>query len=190
MKNIKLEWWVILVLILWIIFLKECNTPKPCPEPTPAGTTVEHITTYDTILFHDTIKKIIHIPVAPPVSEIPNPNGDTTRVYNLAYEDSLIKGSIQSKVDGVLVDQKLIYTPKFPKYIIRTDSIKIKETFRDTINQAKFRILVGGRVGGNLSQFNAAAGLGIKTKKDNIYTLDYDFVHKTVNFNLYAPIRF
>lgn len=181
---------VIAVLILYIIFLKECgNKCKPCPEPKPAGTTVEHRTYYDTIHFHDTVKRYINIPVYSSIDSSTNTDGSTRRKYLSEVEDSLIAGKMVTEVDGTLVSAKLFYTPKFPKYIIRTDSIKTTETFRDTINQAKFQFLLGGRMGGNKNMFTAAPGLGVKTKRNNVYLVDYDLIHKTYNLSLYFPLN-
>lgn len=191
MKNIKLEWWTILVLILWIIFLQNCNKPKPCPSITPAGTTVEHHTIYDTIPFYKDTVFHVHATVTKPSRTVSDTVRNLTYNENWSYfEDSLLRGNIYTEVDGTLLNATIFYSPKFPKYIKITDSVKVTQTFRDTINMSKNQFLIGGRVGTNLNTFNVAAGIGLKTKKDRVYLIDYDFANKSYHFSIFTPIKF
>ena len=178
------------ILILYIIFLKECKVAKPCPEIDDSGYTVKDSTVLrykDTVYIKDERKYGHNVDIEEPVTVVPTDSG-ITREYFTTYEDTNIRGQIYTKVDGTLVDAGFYYTFKIPKQVIIHDSVRVETT--TTIIQRKNRLLIGGRLGGNSTQFNAALGLGIKTKFDNVYLFDYDFVNKSYNASIYIPIQF
>ena len=79
-----------------------------------------------------------------------------------------------------MLDQKINYIPRFPQYIIQTDTviINIKQT---TIRQpSDFSLNVGVEVGGNDEKFNFSPTLGF-TNKQNSYFYRYGVIDKTHN---------
>lgn len=190
--GIKIEWLAIISLLVYILLLQECR---------PGGNifggsktdTLKH--TIDTVL-------ITHIDTItlPPVVQvctlkIPTPVQvhDTVYVndsiivrslneYTTDITDSLIEGRVLSRVDGVLVSQSLIYSPKFPKYITRTDTVLVKESV--VINKKKNFIYVGGEIGGNSNSMNLSPAIGIGTVKGYMYDYRYGLVDKTHNIRI------
>lgn len=93
---------------------------------------------------------------------------DSLKKYtlNTSIKDSLIEGTINTKLslykDSLIdLDQSIIYTPLFPKYIHQIDSIFIK----DSIIINKFNYSKGFIIGSNISYNN--------TNLDLIPTIGY-----------------
>jgi len=198
--NIKLEWIAIVAALAYILFLQECNPGVGILGSGNKGDdTLSH--TIDTVL-------ITHIDTVqlPPVVqyvtlEIPTPIyihdttyiGDSVVIHTFAeyktdITDSLIKGMVISKVDGELISQHLEYTALFPKYITRTDTIKITEN--TVIDKKRFFLYVGGEVGGNTSQLNLSPIIGIGTKKGYMYGYRYGLVDQTHNISFSKKLSF
>jgi hypothetical protein len=105
---------------------------------------------------------------------------DSTKEYVNDFSDSLLTGSVWTSVNGKMLDQKINYIPRFPQYIIQTDTviINIKQT---TIRQpSDFSLNVGVEVGGNDEKFNFSPTLGF-TNKQNSYFYRYGVIDKTHN---------
>lgn len=189
MFKIDLKLIVIGVLLLWIIFLKECSPKIKCPD-IKKGTTVITKTHYDTIPFYDTTKVripiYVNVPVGNPITEIPNPlDSSIVREYRNKFEDSLLIGEMYVKVDGTLIANNFNYLPKFPKYIIRTDSVFTNTTIEELHN----RLLYGGGINVGRESFGVNLGLGLKTKRDNVYLVTYDPFNKSVGFSIFNSLK-
>lgn len=116
---------IIFVLLGYIFYLQQCGR-RCSDENTNVSSDTVVVSTVDTIQL-------------PPVTryvrtEIPVPVVDTIVIgdtiipvnsYNTPFSDSLIDGNISSKVRGMLLEQNFSYVPRFPKFIIRTDSVFI-----------------------------------------------------------------
>jgi hypothetical protein len=138
-------------------------------------TDTTRVTWVDTIYFVDTIIHKLYIKINTPV--IIN---DSTKEYVNDFSDSLLTGSVWTSVNGKMLDQKINYIPRFPQYIIQTDTviINIKQT---TIRQpSDFSLNVGVEVGGNDEKFNFSPTLGF-TNKQNSYFYRYGVIDKTHN---------
>ena len=177
------------LLLLYIIFLKECKVSKPCEPCDEAGYTVKEVRYRDTIYYKDPKTYGHKVKPEAPISITPIDSTTVRREYFTTYEDTNIRGQIYSQVDGVLVNSGFYYSFKIPKQIIIHDSVIVTKTLESPFKN-KTKLMVGGRLGGSQTQFNAAIGIGLKTKKNNFYTVDYDLINKSYNFNMYIPINF
>lgn len=183
-------YFVIALLVIVIMLLVECNrtnpTSKDCGEF--KSITFDTLTTYkshiDTIPFIDTIPYYIKIEVPVPVYD----TTDSTNNYYTSFEDSLIKGEILSKVDGVLVNQDFTYTPKFPKYIIKTDSITKTITITKEL-EPKRKVFLGLNVGGNTNTFNFGPQAAFLDKKDRLYNYNYNLLNNTHNVGFLIKLK-
>jgi|TARA_B110000444_G_C18618168_1_gene490868 hypothetical protein len=113
---------------------------------------------------------------------------DSTYEYVNPYEDSLLFGTITSISTGLLLSQTLEYTPKFPKYIIKTDSIIIDNT--TIIEKKRLKLFIGVELGGNENIFNVSPIIDLKTRKDYIYGYRYGLVDKTHNIRFSKVLSF
>lgn len=177
------------ILLLYIIFLKECKVSKPCEPCDEPGYTVKEVRYRDTIYYKDPKTYGHKVKPEAPISITPIDSTTVRREYFTTYEDTNIRGQIYSQVDGVLVNSGFYYSFKIPKQIIIHDSVIVTKTLESPFKN-KTKLMVGGRLGGSQTQFNAAIGIGLKTKKNNFYTVDYDLINKSYNFNMYIPINF
>ncbi len=177
------------ILLLYIIFLKECKVSKPCEPCDKTGYTVKEVRYRDTIYYKDPKTYGHKVKPEAPISITTIDSTTIRREYFTTYEDTNIRGQIYSQVDGVLVNSGFYYSFKIPKQIIIHDSVIVTKTLESPFKN-KTKLMVGGRLGGSQTQFNAAIGIGLKTKKNNFYAIDYDLINKSYNFNMYIPINF
>ena len=199
--SIKLEWIALAGALIYILLLQECNLGQRLGlgGKAPTNDTLSH--TIDTI----TITRIDTIQLPPVINyvtlEIPIPvyihdtiwKGDSAVVrklteYKTDITDSLVEGRIISRVDGVLVSQILEYSPLFPKYIIRIDTVMITES--TVIDKKRFFLYVGGELGGSASQFNLSPIIGVGTKKGYMYGYRYGLVDNTHNISISKKFSF
>ena len=83
-----------------------------------------------------------------------------------------------------MLDQKIDYTPRFPQYIIQTDTVIIN-TNQTTIRQpSNFSLNVGLEVGGNTDKFNFSPMLGLTSKGGTSYSYRYGVLDKTHNIGI------
>lgn len=131
---------------------------------------------YDSIRYRDSVRIIDHIVT-------------NTRMYDLPVNDSLISGNIYTELSldsCKIIYQHLDYTPKFPKYITRVDTVKIKETIIK--EKARNQFFIGFEVGGNANTFSAGPKLSLATKKKMLYSYRYGLVDKTHNVGVSIKI--
>jgi len=189
------------LLIGYIIFLQQCSGDKSdCPDVIGSTTDTTLITHIDTIIFRDTIVHEINVPIGVPrfVDRVVRDTirvGDSTiaikyprNEYVSPYSDSLIEGTITITTDGYLVDQRLSYTPKFPKYIYRIDSVIIDNT--TILQHNRNAVYAGMEVGGNNDHFDLSPRITLSTKKGFNYSYRYGLVSKTHNVGIDVKIQF
>lgn len=182
-------YWVIALLVMIILLMMKCNgkgetVVEECGEV--------HSITYDTVISRhvDTIKFIDTVEYYIAV-EIPTPILDSVtklNTYIADFEDSLISGSIVSKVDGVLVNQDFNYTPKFPEYIMITDTLQITETITKMLPK-KRELYMGLYAGGNDNTFNLTPVISFKDKKDRMFSYGYNVIDNTHNVGFQTKIK-
>ncbi len=181
-------YWVIALLIFIILLMMDCEAPKfskkDCGEI--KSITYDTLTTrkVDTVKFVDTVKYYVAIEIPTPIFD----TIDSTNVYTAEFEDSLIVGTVTSKVDGVLVDQEFEYTPKFPKYITIHDSTTVIKTVMKEIPK-KRELYMGLYAGGNTNTFNLMPVLSFKDKKDRMFSYGYNVIDNTHNVGFQTKIK-
>jgi len=175
---------IILLLLMYIIFLQQCK--KPAIEYIKGeNTIITRTSVIDTIPFNYPVPRYVNIPISEPTStEVDTLDGSTINNYTLSVEDSLISGTLFSKVDGTLVSQKFEYIPKFPKFIKETVTITEKE-------QVKKRnlLFLTGIVEGNQNLFSPKLGLSLYQKKGYLYSLTYDPLNKQIGVGVGLQIN-
>jgi len=183
-------YWVIALLIMIILLMMKCNGKGGTVVVEECGEV--HSITYDTVISRhvDTIKFIDTVEYYIAV-EIPTPILDSVtklNTYIADFEDSLISGSIVSKVDGVLVNQDFNYTPKFPEYIMITDTLQITETITKMLPK-KRELYMGLYAGGNANTFNLTPVISFKDKKDRMFSYGYNVIDNTHNVGFQTKIK-
>jgi hypothetical protein len=201
MKNIRLTYIVIAGLLIYILFLQECRGPKKYFKNVGKETidTWKHTTDTIRISYTDTI-------TLPPITKyvtttITSPTIlydtiyiqgqrqiDSTYEYVNFYEDSLLSGTITSTSTGLILSQILEYTPKFPKYIIKTDTITINNN--TVIEKKKIKLFIGAEIGGNKNTFGISPIIDIQTKKGYMYGYRYGLVDKTHSIRFSKVLSF
>ena len=167
---------LLIIGVLYIIFLRECEHPLPCP---PKGQVLVPQSTWDSIkalankppiVRIDTIKvkgDVIYVPVTPLPPAKPEPKDST--INN--YADSLVNDSIDVhydfKVQGTLISRAWRFSPII--YRIRRDSIIyvpniIKEPY--PVEKAANGLFIYGIGGGNKGSFLVGGGLDFITYKE------------------------
>jgi hypothetical protein len=203
LKKIKLEYIAIACLLLYVLFLQECNGPKgggkgngnifSATDTLSYTTDTLRITSIDTIFLPST-------PVTVTVS-VPTPvyvhdtiwEGDSAIVteyaeYSTEVRDSLLEGVIKSKVDGVLVSQDFTYTPLFPKYIYQIDTVVIENN--TVIDKKKLFLFIGGEAGGSMNTFNLSPVIGVGTANGYMYSYRYGLLDQTHNVTFSKKLSF
>jgi len=175
LKKIKAQTWTIIVLVLYIIFLQECNDKQVETDvKSSSGIDTVFSRTIDSIYVLDTIYLTTRTVSVDTVFI----NNDTLGLFKNEVEDELIKGVISSYVDGVLVEQTFDYTAKFPQYIHTIDTIKLID------RRPYIRFWAGGELGGNYNTFNVSPIVGWTNRKGNSYYYRYGLIDKTHNIGL------
>lgn len=186
-------------MLIYIVFLQECSGPSGNNFGSSYIDTLRHevdtvvITKVDTVqlppiirvieadipepvVLHDTIKTVDSIFI------------HAYHEYTTDVTDSLIEGKVISKVDGKLLDQRLEYIPKFPKYIYRVDSVLV--TSETEIQKSKSLLFLGGELGGNATNFNISPKVSVLTKGGYLYSYRYGLLDKTHNVSISKKISF
>lgn len=192
MKTIKKYFWQLLVVfLLLVIFLLMQCTPKP-KQPTSSHS-VDTIT--DTIYIHDTIiaytpAQTIFDTVYP---EIPFDtlaliqdyfkviiSNDTLRGgnYEVAIEDVITRNRIQKRSAVVTVKEVITTIHEIDSIYYTTECPKLKT-----------KVYAGFGVGGWTDKAGFAPAIAVNTKKDNLYTAEYDIINKIAWIHTYWKIR-
>lgn len=177
-NKLKLKTFTIIGLVLYIIFLQECNDNSSNNSGDNNKVDTIYSRTIDSIFIKDTLyltSRIVH-------HDTVYINNDTVSVYTNKVEDEMLSGEITSYIDGTLVDQDFKYVAKFPQYIRTSDTIRITKTKSYT------RVWLGGELGGNIDRFNISPVVGWTNKKGNAYYYRYGIVDKTHNIGITRTI--
>lgn len=179
---------IVLALIIFIMGVNNCNN-----ELSASGEAVTKIDSFfvagksDTVFFPGKVRRFVDsFPVLVEI-EIERETKDTINTYLTELQDSLISGTIKSKVKGQLIATEINYTPKFPKYITRVDTIRINKEITKPANN--YGLYFGVIVGAGPSSLAASPSLMLKTKKDFVFTGGYDLINKAVTVGAFTPIR-
>ncbi len=115
---------------------------------------------------------------------------DTTHVYKTEVDDSLLTATITSKVKGELLSSKLVYTPKYPQYITRVDTLQISDStiVAPQCSKDRWGLLFGGVATGNATSFEFTPTLTLKTNKSMYFSVGYGIINKTYSIGVHTAI--
>jgi hypothetical protein len=175
-----LKTFIILGLLIYILYVHSC-TKVNCPEIVTT-TSIRHTSHIDTLLFPQIPtttegKKPIKHDGGISLVDTPKTKCDSLFKYTQEYEDSLIKGTLFADVRGELIGSKFTYTPKFPKYIIKTDSVFVNTTtiVKIPTYERTYGLIIGGGMNVAHNQtfgFTVDVGVQFKQGFDIIYRFD------------------
>lgn len=175
---------------LLFFLMHTCNGPKPRVIE-KRTTDIEYLPGKRDTIYIPQKARVIYVKVGSPLTEEIDPNDSSmVREYSSRYEDSLISGNINVKVDGELLAQSLVYTPKFPKYIKQVDTLKITETITRTLEkEPRAALVIGGTFSGNQVGIGITPMAGFMDKRQMSYLAGYDLVNKTYSLTITKPLR-
>jgi len=186
--TVKREWILLLIIaVLGFILLRKCNGPTGTEydiDLTPDTTYIQGPT--DTVLFHDTVFRYKYLTNTIVDVVHDTITGDTIRTYDTPVVDSLLEGKITTKVKGLILSTNFEYKPKFPKFITRTDTLKITEPV--VVPKEKWGVYLGAELGGNATMFRLQPTLLVKTNKKLQFSAGYDIINKTYNVGAYTKL--
>lgn len=168
--------YIILGLFLYILFFKNCSENRPTTDEvvTEIKSDTTRITVVDTVQFIDTVIRKVIVRINKPIVV-----NDSINEYTNEFNDSLLTGTVWTQVNGNLLDQSFNYVPKFPQFIIQTDTVVINTKQTTTIKKRSFSLNGGVEVGGNVDGFNFSPIIGFTNKRGNSYSYRYGVLNKT-----------
>lgn len=180
----RIKSFAIFILIVIICFMSTCHgrNSNDCREGTK-------LVTWERKIYIDTVPFPLAVPRIVPFKKevlVPKLVYDTVgklraKEYNIAFEDSLLKGEVFARVnpDSISLDTLgFKYIPKFPKYIYRVDSIT------KTIETIKIKDYWAVYAGANLllrgnGEVSVMPLISLKTKRDLVLSVGYDPITRT-----------
>ena len=192
MKTIKKYFWQLLsiFLLILIVILRQCT---PQPEQPTSSHSVDTI--IDTVYIHDTITEYtpaqtIFDTVYP---KIPFDtlaliqdyfkviiSNDTLRGenYEVAIEDVISRNRIQKRSAVVTVKEVLTTIHEIDSIYYTTECPK-----------PRTKVYAGFGVGGWVDKAGFAPAIAVQTKKDNLYSAEYDIINKIAWVHTYWKIK-
>lgn len=158
----------IIIFILGFLVLSKCDTKHYSEKEHYTDTIIYTKTVVDTQWFDTTITRTEFR-----FKEVKKYTlEDSSRVYRFEsqVDDSLISGDLITGIrikdtNITLVGQYLDYTPKFPKYIYRTDSVFTTIKDCTIVYQDKINFMIGGNIDiGAKTTLTPTIGLQLKNK--------------------------
>ena len=187
LKNIP--YLVIILLLGYVMFLRECTNCPECPEN---DTIIEYVYNTDTIKSIDTayMPEIIYQKID--CVRWVHSQVDTAEIlknyFTLNYySDTLVNDTNALVVinDTITQNRILSRVPAisiYPHILKETTYIKLKPELRN-------KVFLGAGVGRNMQEFGLSANIGLMTKKDNLYILSYDAINKDIYLSLYWKLK-
>jgi hypothetical protein len=171
---------LLIIAVLYIIFLRECKKPAPCPAkdeiiiPLSTWNKIQELANKPAITHIDTVYlkgKTIYVYKELPIA-VPNPKDTTVN----SYSDSLIRKDIDVIYDfsvrGDLLSRSWTYKPIITE-VFRTDSIFVPQIVEMPV-KVPIRGLFGYiSAGGNADSFLFGGGLDFITKKNTVIGYQY-----------------
>jgi hypothetical protein len=184
-------WILIIVLIILFVLQRECHRCQVCPEPTVTTSTstipgdpypvpypVVKIERHDSIIYKDVPADIDSASVAKAYyAEVYGKNrviADDTSVFVsidwMVTQNSLktVKPYIQNRRAKTVINNTYVTNPP---------------------EDQKNKYYIGIGTGGNLNQFDIAPAIALVTKKDHLYTFEYQVFGKEYWFHTYWKIK-
>jgi hypothetical protein len=178
----NIQWFIIITLMLVVFLQRECHRCPKCPEPLKP----------DTLYMYDSI------PVTPPpITPKPGRVEDVELPVNIDTMAIVREYFAKRYGEDTLIDSRDLFlslrwevqenrpTMFQPTIINRKPTTVISYH----LDQPRNKVFAGIYVGGNAEQFGAGPEIALLTKQDNLYTLNYDIVNKTINGGVMWKIR-
>ena len=166
---------LLVIAVLYIIFLRECKRPDPCPAEDEViikkSDWQSMIDAGNKPAKHDTVwikGDIVYVPTTPD-NPLPQPKPEPKDTTINKYSDSLIKKDINVnysfQVRGELLNRTWTYNPIITRI---TDSIPyaVPVEVLKIVKQPARGLFVYGTAGGNADSFLFGGGLDFITKKN------------------------
>lgn len=185
---------VLLVVVLILFLQRECTRQSVVETPTP-----EPVYIYDTITLVDTI-----VP-EPILVTLP---GDTIKTTDTIFIND---GSISDNMWNVL---EAHFTRKFYNEVLIDDSsayFKLNfELYTNDVHNLNYvflnkrpvevicpeipknrtKLFVGGNISGNPTTFGAGPSVALLTRKDNLYSYNYNIINNVHSVSMYYKLKF
>lgn len=120
-----------LIIVVLGVLLFYCYSQEP-ETVIETVTEIRTVTRIDTVFIEKTV--YVDLPIPPP--DTVYINGEETYKYTTEHSDTLIDAVIRTWSKGEIVKQEFDYTPRFPKYITRTDSVFVDKV--TTITRTRY----------------------------------------------------
>ena len=183
---------VILILISLLFLQRECSRPEPVTLLVP------HFI-YDTTIVEKTIKP------DPVTVQLP---GDTVFISDTVY---IASDDVPPHIWDVISEH---YSRKFYEEVLMNDSsayLRIGvELFKNNVEDLSYSFInrrpidiicpecptirnkwfIGGAVSGNPIQFGAGPSLALLTRRDNLYSYNYDIINNVHSISMYYKLSF
>lgn len=166
----------LIIAVLAFFLLRSCDEAEEIKEVIK----IEYLKGKSDTILIDRIK-VVYKDRAPKElpQEVEEKTGDTLRVFKTNFSDSLAEIVITSRVKGQLIGSDILFKPKFPKYILRVDTIKESHVLN------KYELYIGGQVGHQTFQ----PAIMLRTKKNLVISAGYDFVGENWAVGVYTRIK-
>lgn len=195
MKNLNHILMLALFIVSFLLF-RQCGSTD---DALKRAESAEEIVQTDTVTYvlpgttdtiHDTITKWYPKMVPYYAGDTTTADGDSVSLYVTTVEDSLISGKFTSSVQGKVLFSDFKYKAKFPKYILKTDTIVNDITAKSVIVKDPLELYVGGVVGGSTTRFELQPAVLLRIpKKKLVIGYGYDVIQKTHNVHMYTRLR-
>ena len=189
LDKLKQEWYLWLaIFVLAFLLLNKCGGSEVSNSTITTKDSVIYVKgKSDTVYFFKTkiITKLVPSKVDTIVDTL-NGKPVVTKQYTSNLDDSLITAKLITVIEsGDLKYTDFTYTPKFPKYITKVDTVK--EYYTNTVVKDKASLYAGFILGGSVNSFLMAPGLSLKVKK-LIISINYNLIDKQVLISVNTKI--
>lgn len=178
-------WIIIAALLVVIVLMRECQRPCPeCPEPVIKTDTIKGDTVavpypvivpkYITKVVHDTIP--IDVDTAAILADY------FAKVYGT---DTLANdSSVFVSVDWMVMMNQLMW---IRPHIMNRRATVVYQTVMQ-MDKPRNRYFAGLGVGRSPNEFGLAPSVALLTKRQNLYTLNYDVLNQDIYFTVYFKL--
>lgn len=184
--------WIIISVLLAIVLIQQCNKPEP---PTPE---VKEIVIHDTIIIPGD-----SVPVPYPVVKIRDQwhiiydtiirEVDTAAILADYFAHRYGIDTLANDTNTFVSIRWYVHQNRlinvWPYIMNRKPSTIIYQTTIQEIEKPKNRYFAGIGLGRSPDEFGLTGSVALLNKKNNLYSLSYDVLHKDIYFTLYWRIR-
>jgi len=171
-----------IISVLAFLLFRGCNEEPEDRVVVKTKTVTKYLPGEPETTFVEVVKVIKE--VAPGEVEAVN---DSVSKFTTVFNDSLAKIEITSLVKGELISSDLKFTPLFPKYITRVDTLK--EVTTNEVIVKRWSLEGGVIFSASAERFGVSPTLLIRNKKNLGVSLGYDVINKTYNVGLFTKIK-